>query len=159
VGFSIYILIGNDSLYGHFDPMGASESNAWAQESYGYDASQDGGIGSTLNESSEKQRQKVSCLKCGNIFNGRYGPRNLDRHVRSEHDGITFPCRECSRTYKRDDALLDHERKSHPNLQRSPKIPRKRSNDSQKGNILSSVMELNQNEDCGQISEPSGRQL
>jgi Zn ribbon nucleic-acid-binding protein len=139
--------------------MGASESDAWAQESYRYDVSQDGGIGSTPNESSEKQLQKVSCLKCGNIFHGRYGPRNLDRHVRSEHDGITFPCRECSRTYKRDDALLDHERKSHPNLQRSPKIPRKRSNDSQKGNISPSVVESNQNGHHDQISEPSGTQV
>ena len=142
-GFKVHILICNDSPDEHFVPTGATESDAWALESYGYDISHDDGMESAPDWSSEKQHQQVSCLKCVKVFNGRYGPRNLDRHVRTEHDNVIFPCKECPRTYRRDDALLGHERKSHPNLQRSPKIPRKKSDVSRKESISPSIVESN----------------
>ncbi|KAH8732636.1 hypothetical protein GQ44DRAFT_696209 [Phaeosphaeriaceae sp. PMI808] len=69
-------------------------------------------------------------------YNGEWAHRNLTRHMERVHapcsstDGVRlFICShgECDKTFKREDARLVHERKSHPELNRPPPTKRKRS--------------------------------
>lgn len=72
----------------------------------------------------------VSCTSCPAEFRGRYRKGNLARHIKVFHQDLfnmyytcEFPG--CGKTYRRTDARLKHERKSHPELHLSRYISRK----------------------------------
>ncbi|KAF1962686.1 hypothetical protein CC80DRAFT_512061 [Byssothecium circinans] len=65
---------------------------------------------------------------CTASFYGKYRKGNLTRHTKTSHtDGsqVFYTCEYCLRTFRRMDARLKHERKSHPELSRRPALPRK----------------------------------
>jgi len=86
---------------------------------------------------SSSNGQNVPCSLCPDkLFTGVWAQRNLNRHLEavhapySSHDGVKhFRCSmgECSRTFRRNDARLVHERRSHPELNRAPATRRKKS--------------------------------
>jgi hypothetical protein len=57
---------------------------------------------------------------CPKIFTGSYRSRNKSRHMRLKHGHSekSYPCesKECSKTFKRQDARLKHHRSQHPHL-------------------------------------------
>ncbi|KAF2196842.1 hypothetical protein GQ43DRAFT_235362 [Delitschia confertaspora ATCC 74209] len=58
----------------------------------------------------------TSCDECGKKFIGVYRKGNLKRHKKNIHATEPRPdliCGECSKTYRRDDALKKHQRKKH----------------------------------------------
>ena len=69
------------------------------------------------------------CNICGKKFGGDYSKGNLSRHKRQKHgDGEqNFHCKVagCVKFFKRSDALLKHNRRSHPELGLNPPLPRR----------------------------------
>ncbi|KAH7068472.1 hypothetical protein FB567DRAFT_249600 [Paraphoma chrysanthemicola] len=87
---------------------------------------------------SDNNSHRLPCPICVNKapFTGVYAHRNLNRHMESMHapcasaDGVKhIRCsfQECDKTFRREDARLVHERRSHPELNRPPPSKRKRS--------------------------------
>lgn len=134
----IYVLMCDDSLCNLVDNMGAIEANGRFQDEYlNYGFPLNDVVETTIVRHNGGQPHEVSCLVdgCGKIYKGQYAQRNLARHIRTKHDCVVFQCTECDRIYQRDDALLEHERNRHPNLERSPKIPRRKPEESRNGTI------------------------
>lgn len=79
------------------------------------------------------------CPLCPNKqYTGAWAHRNLTRHMEAMHapcasstglKQIKCSLNGCGRTFRRDDARLVHERRSHPELNRPPAAKRKRSDD------------------------------
>lgn len=88
---------------------------------------------------SDETRKAEVCPLCPNKqYTGVWAHRNLMRHMETMH----APCASstglkqircsfdgCDRTFRREDACLVHERRSHPELNRPPAAKRKRSDD------------------------------
>ncbi|XP_053403134.1 zinc finger protein 761-like [Mercenaria mercenaria] len=49
-----------------------------------------------------------TCDQCGKVFSLR---KNLNRHVKSIHDKVMFPCHNCGKSFKRNTERLEHESK------------------------------------------------
>ncbi|KAH4934905.1 hypothetical protein HBI79_078880 [Parastagonospora nodorum] len=89
--------------------------------------------------SSSEDNRTLSCHLCPEKqYTGTWAHRNLSRHMETTHapcpapDGVKqIRCShvKCEKTFNRKDARLVHERKSHPDLNRSPPMKRKRSED------------------------------
>jgi hypothetical protein len=83
------------------------------------------------------ESRTLSCHLCiDKQYTGVWAHRNLMRHMESAHapssstdGGKHLPCGDvkCDRTFRREDARLVHERRSHPELNRPPPTKRKRS--------------------------------
>ncbi|KAF2028125.1 hypothetical protein EK21DRAFT_70481, partial [Setomelanomma holmii] len=76
--------------------------------------------------------QVLPCPLCPDRpFTGVWAHRNLSRHMENLHGVKHLPCghEDCPRTFRREDARLVHERRSHPELNRPPPTRRKRSSD------------------------------
>jgi hypothetical protein len=64
----------------------------------------------------------IKCSTCGQDFTGKFGPGNLKRHMRlKHHSNKTHKCHQCSKTYKRGDALRKHSWKTHRCLEAKPR--------------------------------------
>jgi hypothetical protein len=57
---------------------------------------------------------RVQCHKCHRVLNGKHADGNLQRHRNSCIKGVVHRCFQCSKTYKRKDALRNHEKKCRP---------------------------------------------
>lgn len=71
-----------------------------------------------LKEATSPNVLTCHCPDCGQSFTGQHSRGSLSRHMRHKHrasDGqsMIFTCTECSRRYRRRDALLNHVRKMH----------------------------------------------
>ncbi|KAF2750860.1 hypothetical protein M011DRAFT_186094 [Sporormia fimetaria CBS 119925] len=73
---------------------------------------------------------------CNKVYTGKWGQRNVLRHVQDKHPQSTdlpmaesgetiWPCSVCDKTYHRKDARLKHARESHPELGIPPAKTRK----------------------------------
>ncbi|OCK91422.1 uncharacterized protein K441DRAFT_575042, partial [Cenococcum geophilum 1.58] len=65
-------------------------------------------------------------------FTGSSRKGNMSRHIRTKHGAPSssaqeYPCSKqgCGKTFRRNDAKLNHERKEHPELDRLSTVPRK----------------------------------
>jgi uncharacterized C2H2 Zn-finger protein len=66
------------------------------------------------------------CRSCGMSFKGEYRKGNLKRHMKSRHQDEhqnEWNCPQCSKIYRRRDALLKHTRKSHPGVSYRRQLP------------------------------------
>ena len=67
-----------------------------------------------------EEKGELFCNLCANKFAGEYAKGNLSRHKRQKHgDGEqSYTCQVagCMKSFKRQDALLKHNRRSHPEL-------------------------------------------
>ena len=69
-----------------------------------------------------------TCSACGRVLLTK-GTKNRNRNKRRHHcpgTGPKYPCHKCSKVFKRDDTLLLHLRKQHPETNVEPPQPRKR---------------------------------
>lgn len=59
---------------------------------------------------------------CPAQFHGEYRQSNLARHSRLRHTsgGKVYPCEDCDKIFRRQDARLKHYRRKHPNLTTLP---------------------------------------
>ncbi|OAL07254.1 hypothetical protein IQ06DRAFT_341993 [Phaeosphaeriaceae sp. SRC1lsM3a] len=86
----------------------------------------------------DETKKAEVCHLCHRQYTGTWAHRNLTRHMESVH----APCSSstgqkqircgfdgCDRTFRREDARLVHERRSHPELNRPPPAKRRRSAD------------------------------
>ncbi|ORY09638.1 hypothetical protein BCR34DRAFT_366481 [Clohesyomyces aquaticus] len=92
--------------------------------------------------------EALACPHCGIKFHGKYGRTNLARHKHQKHK---FPgsekqpycsCSICGNPFNRSDALLKHERKKHPQLERRPKERKNRLSSEQGGNGPASIAQM-----------------
>lgn len=70
------------------------------------------------------------CRPTVKSYSGTYARRNLSRHIFQTHSSSDeFPCSvpNCPESFRRTDARLVHERRSHPELERAPAVRRKKS--------------------------------
>lgn len=74
----------------------------------------------------------VTCPHCNRKFTGMSKIGNRSRHIRTMHGAPETRARvylctsiRCGKTFRRNDAKLNHERKEHPELGRMPAVPRK----------------------------------
>ncbi|KAF2800007.1 hypothetical protein K505DRAFT_332038 [Melanomma pulvis-pyrius CBS 109.77] len=114
----------------------------WTQESGESDPMANGGINTPTKIPNEDQTLTLFCSQCINSYTGKYAPRNLDRHVKSKHVNPVKPCcNVCHKVYGRNDAVLKHQRDHHPELNLSPPIPRKKSDESHQSGISPTALD------------------
>ncbi|KAJ4359042.1 hypothetical protein N0V95_002504 [Ascochyta clinopodiicola] len=85
---------------------------------------------SEASSTTQKEWPAVQCKHCNALYTGQYGAGNLTRHVNNTCTKAlklrkTHDCGICKNSYKRSDALRNHERRTHPNATITQ--PRKRS--------------------------------
>lgn len=74
-------------------------------------------------------QETLNCSACDALFTGKYRRGNQLRHMRMKHgtQSKSYRCTECSKEFARQDALLKHTRKYHPELRSAEPIIRKTS--------------------------------
>ena len=58
----------------------------------------------------KKKEENRKCTTCDKMFTDR---RNLNKHIKSVHEGNMFSCDQCSKTYTRKASLIDHVSRHH----------------------------------------------
>jgi hypothetical protein len=61
---------------------------------------------------------RVTCIECGQIFEGHYARGNMVRHIKTMHGDTVYTCRveDCGEVFLRSDYRLKHYRNKHPEL-------------------------------------------
>ena len=55
----------------------------------------------------------VRCTICGKVNSGRDGKRNLENHIETHLEGLSFPCHLCGKTFRSQNASNVHKSRSH----------------------------------------------
>ena len=55
----------------------------------------------------------VRCTICGKVNTGRDGKKNLENHIETHLEGLSFPCQLCGKTFRSQNAFNVHKSRSH----------------------------------------------
>lgn len=67
----------------------------------------------------------AKCEYCRQVFTGQYARGNRRRHVVHLHGHVVIDCKRCDKSFNRRDALRNHERSAHPEMDHAPRKKRK----------------------------------